>query len=162
MATNPITPNAKIKNPRKKFLWRIVFNEHPIESYLFQSVQLPEVSIEQVEHGDINRSVKTGGRISVGNLTCRKLETTEAGGDTWLWDWMLSCQDLLLGGGLRPAEYWTSAELFELAEDGTTVLNSWFLTEVWPCRLNGQELDRMSSENTIEEIEFSVGTIEKI
>ena len=76
---------AKVKNPRKKFLWQITFPKHPLNPYLFQNVQLPEISIEQVEHGDVNRSVKTAGRVSVGNLTAQKLETT-SGSDTWLWD----------------------------------------------------------------------------
>lgn len=151
---------AKVKNPRKKFLWQVIFTEHPINSYLFQSVELPEITIDQTSHGDINRDVKTAGRVHVGNLTCKKLETT-SGSDTWLWDWMMACQDLLLGGGLTPKEYWSGVVINELAEDGTSILNTWTATEVWPCRLNGQDLDRMSSDNTIEEIEFSVGTIEK-
>nr|DAV30235.1 MAG TPA: tail tube protein [Caudoviricetes sp.] len=152
---------AKVKNPRKRFLWQIVFVKHPINAYLFQSVTIPEITIEQVSHGDINRDVKTGGRISVGNLTATKLETT-SGSDTWLWDWLMSVQDLLLGGGLTPSEYWETVLINELAEDGVSILNSWTCTEVWPTRVNGQELDRMSSDNTIEEIEFSVGTCEKL
>ena len=152
---------AKVKNPRKKFLWQITFAEHPVNSYLFQSVEIPEVSVEQVSHGDINRDVKTPGRVSVGNLVAKKLETTD-GSDTWLWDWLMACQDLLVGGGLPPASVWSECIVNELAEDGTTIINSWVCTEVWPCKLNGQELDRMSSDNTIEDIEFSVGTIEKL
>lgn len=152
---------AKVKNPRKRFLWQIVFVKHPINAYLFQSVTIPEITIEQVSHGDINRDVKTGGRISVGNLIATKLETT-SGSDTWLWDWLMSVQDLLLGGGLTPSEYWETVLINELAEDGVSILNSWTCTEVWPTRVNGQELDRMSSDNTIEEIEFSVGTCEKL
>lgn len=152
---------AKVKNPRKNFLWEILFIKHPVNAYLFQSVTLPEISIEQVSHGDINRDVKTGGRVSVGNLTARKLETT-SGSDTWMWDWIMSVQDLLLGGGLVPNQYWETCTVNELAEDGVSILNSWVCTEVWPCKINGQELDRMSSDNTLEEIEFSVGTCEKL
>ena len=152
---------AKVKNPRKKFLWSINFVKHPINPYLFQTCTLPEITIEEVAHGDINRDVKTGGRISVGTLTVGKLETT-AGSDTWLWDWIMSVQDLLLGGGLTPSQYWETCVVNELAEDGVSILNSWTCTEVWPMRINGQELDRLSSDNTIEEIEFSVGTIEKL
>ena len=75
---------AKVKNPRKKFLWQIIFVKHPINPFLFQKVTVPEISIEQVAHGDVNYDVKTGGRVSVGNLTASKLETT-SGSDTWLW-----------------------------------------------------------------------------
>lgn len=152
---------AKVKNPRKGFLFQVIFVKHPINAYLFQNVVLPEVGVEQVSHGDINRDVKTGGRVTVGNMTCRKLETT-SGSDTWLWDWMMSVQDLQVGGGLVPPQYWETVVVNELAEDGKSILNSWTLNEVWPTRLNGQTLDRMSSDNTIEEIEFSVGTCEKL
>lgn len=152
---------AKVKNPRKKFLWQIIFVKHPINPFLFQTVTLPEVTIEQVSHGDINRDVKTGGRISLGNLVASKLSTT-SGSDTWLWDWMMSVQDLQLGGGLTPSQYWETIQVNELAEDGKSILNSWVCTEVWPTKLNGQELDRVSSDNSIEEIEFSVGSMEKL
>ena len=50
----------------------------------------------------------------------------------------------------------------DFAEDGSSVLNSWICTGVWPCRVNGQNLDRMSSDNTLEDLEFSVDQIEKI
>ena len=152
---------AKIKNPRKTFLFQIIFTKHPINAYLFQKATIPEASVEEVEHGDVNRSVKTAGRVSVGTLTVSKLETT-SGSDTWLWDWLMSVQDMLLGGGLTPSQYWETVQINELAEDGVSILNSWICEEVWPTRLNGQDLDRMSSDNTIEEIEFSVGTVEKL
>ena len=152
---------AKIKNPRKTFLFQIIFTKHPINAYLFQKATIPEVSVEEVEHGDVNRSVKTAGRVSVGTLTVSKLETT-SGSDTWLWDWLMSVQDMLLGGGLTPSQYWETVQINELAEDGVSILNSWICEEVWPTKLNGQDLDRMSSDNTIEEIEFSVGTVEKL
>lgn len=152
---------AKVRNPRKKFLWQITFIQKPINSYLFQSVTLPEVNVEQVSHGDINRDVKTGGRVSVGNLVCNKLETT-SGSDTWAWDMIASVQDMILGGGQTPSNYWDTIKIDELAEDGVSIINSWICDECWLTRVNGQELDRMSSDNTIESFEFSVGVIEKL
>ena len=146
---------AKVKNPRKKFLWQIIFVKHPINPFLFQKVTVPEISIEQVAHGDVNYDVKTGGRVSVGNLTASKLETT-SGSDTWLWDWLMSVQDMLLGGGLTPSQYKETVLINELAEDGVSILNS------WTCKVNGQDLDRMSSDNTLEDLEFSVDTCEKL
>ena len=113
---------AKVSNPRKKFLWQITFVKHPLNPYLFQNVTLPEISIDQTEHGDINYSVKTGGRVQVGNLTCQKLEST-SGSDVWMWNWLMSVQDLLVGGGLTPDQYKESVKIDELAEDGSSVLN---------------------------------------
>lgn len=152
---------AKVKNPRKKFLWSLEIVGKPISPFLFQKIQVPEVTVEQVAHGDINRDVKTAGRVSVGNLSAEKLETT-SGSDTFMWDWLSTAQDMLLGGGGIPVDYWEQVIITELAEDGRSVLNKWILDEVWPTKLNGQELDRMSSENTIESLEFSVGTVEKL
>lgn len=152
---------AKVSNPRKKFLWSIKFIGYDQSPYLFQNCNLPEVNVEQVSHGDVNRDVKTAGRVTVGNLTCEKLETT-SGSDTWLWDWLMQCQDLMLGGGLIPDQYWKKVLVSELAEDGVSILNQWICYEVWPTRLNGQELDRMSSDNSLESIEFSVGYMEKL
>lgn len=152
---------AHVSNPRKKFLWSITFVGHAQNPYLFQKVQLPEINIEQVSHGDINRDVKTGGRITVSNLTCSKLEKT-SGSDTWLWDWLMSVQDINLGGGLVPSQYWSTIRVDELAEDGVSILNTWICEECWPCKVNGQELDRMSSDNSLEDLEFSVGIINKI
>lgn len=153
---------AKIKNPRKKFLWSIQFVDMPINPYLFQKVDLPEKTIEQISHGDVNRDVKTGGRATIGNMTAEKLLTT-SGSDTFIWDWMSSIADTTtFGGGLTPEQYWKTVIVSELAEDGQSVLNQWIMYEVWPTKLNGQSLERMSSDNSIETVEFSIGDIEKV
>lgn len=156
-----ISVGAVVKSPRKQFLWSITLMLHPVTPLLFQSITLPEVSVEQVEHSDVNFQVKTGGRVSVGNITADKLETT-SGSDTILWDWLNSVQSMALKGGLTPSEYKDTAIINELAEDGESVLNTWIATGVWPCRINGQELSRSSSDNTIEQVEFSVDLLEKL
>lgn len=152
---------AKVKNPRKAFLWQLTFVKHPVNPYLFQKVTLPEITVEQVSHGDLNRDVKTAGRVSVGNMTAEKLETT-TGSDTWFADWLAACQDQVLGGGLMPSQYWETVIITELAEDGVSILNTWTCTEVWPTKMNGRTLDRTISDNTIDSIEFSVGLCEKL
>lgn len=153
--------SAKVKNPRKKFNWQLNFTKHPISPYLFQKVTIPGITVEQVAHGDLNHDIKTAGRVSFSNLVADKLETT-SGSDTWLTDWIASCQDAILGGGLTPGMYKETVIISELAEDGSSVLNSWVCEGVWPCKINDQELDRMSSDNTIESMEFSVDVCEKL
>ena len=151
---------AKVKNPRKKFLFSISFPKHPLNTYLCQKCDLPDISVDQVEHGDINRDVKTAGRVKVGNLKIEKLKVTSAS-DTWIWDWLFSAQDHIQGGGLVPSDYWETMVVNELAEDGTTILNTWYNEEVWPTKIEGLDFDRTASENTIEKIEFSVGTVDQ-
>ena len=152
---------AKVRNPRKNFMFSVLFPKHPINSYLAQKVTLPDIEVEQVAHGDVNRDVKTAGRVSIGNLVIEKLITT-SGSDTWVFDWLQSCQDILLGGGNVPSVYWETVVVNELAEDGSTILNSHIMNEVWPCKISGLDFDRTSSENTAEKIEFSVGTYDKL
>ena len=152
---------AKVRNPRKKFLWSITFIKHPINPYLFQKVTIPGTTVEQVPHGDTNHSVKTAGRVEYSNLQCERLETT-SGSDTWLSDWIASIADPVLGGGLSPDDYYETVKIDELAEDGKSILNSWICEGVWPTKLNDQDLDRMSSDNTMESIEFSVNSCYKI
>lgn len=152
---------AKIPNPRKRFNYSVTFVKHPLNPFLCQRIQLPEVTIEQTEHGDANYVVKTGGRLMTGNLTLDKLSTT-SGSDTWSWDWLFSVQDPYIGGGLRPQEYKEIIKVDELAEDGVSVLNSWLCDGCWLTRVNGNELSRMNSENVIDSLEFSVDRMEKI
>ena len=151
---------AKVKNPRKKFLFGIAFPKHPFNVFLAQKVTMPDIEIEEVAHGDINRDVKTAGRVTIGTLTVEKLMTT-SGPDNWLHDWLYACQDHINGGGLAPMQYWETMLVYEYAEDGQTVINTHICTEVWPKKVTGLEFDRMSSDNTIESIEFSVGTCDK-
>lgn len=148
---------AKVKNPRKVFNFSIKFPKHPINSYLCQKVTLPDIEVEQVNHGDVNHDVKTAGRVSISNLIVEKLSTT-SGSDTWIHDWLMSCQDIILGGGNVPDTYKETCIVCELAEDGVSVLNTHIYNGVWPCKFTGVELDRNSSENIIEKVEFSVDT----
>jgi len=150
----------KIQNPRKAFNWSIAFPKHPINSYLAQKVTLPDIEIEQVAHGDTNHDIKTAGRVTIGNLSIEKIATT-SGSDTWLHDWLMSCQDVVLGGGNIPGVYKETAIICELAEDGSTVLNTYVCNGIWPVKITGNELNRGTSDNIVEKAEFSVDTIDK-
>jgi phage tail-like protein len=152
---------AKFANPRKKFNWSIQISPDPINPFQFQKVTVPEITVEQTEHGDTNHDIKTGGRVKYGNMTCEKLSPSNES-DAYLFHWIDSIQSAMLGGGIPPALYKKTITVFEYAEDGVTVLNTWFATGVWPCKINGLDLDRNSSDNTIETVEFSVDVIQKV
>lgn len=152
---------AQISNPRKQFNFSIQIALLPINPYLAQEVDIPEITIEQVAHGDTNHDIKTAGRVQYGNVGIRKIMTT-SGADNYFYDWAASCQDVIIGGGLLPSEYKRVVAVTELAEDGTSVLNTWILTGCWPTKINGQDLRRMSSDNTVESIDLSVDKIEKL
>jgi len=88
---------ANVSNPRKKFNFSIQIAPAPINPFLCQTVDLPDISIEQTAHGDTNHDIKTGGRVSVGNLSLDKISTT-SGADNYMYDWAMSVQDIILGG----------------------------------------------------------------
>lgn len=152
---------AQFANPRKKFNWSIQITPEPINPFMFQKVNIPEGEIEPIAHGDTNHDIKTAGRVSYGNITAEKLLPSDSG-DSYMWSWFDTCQSSMLGGGAPPDVYKKTIVITEFAEDGFTVLNTWTAIGCWPQRLGGLEKDRMSSENDIEEIEFSVDKLTKL
>lgn len=152
---------AKFANPRKKFNWSIQITPDPINPFMFQKVTLPDAEITQDKHGDTNHDIKTAGRVDYGNIVCEKLMPSDAK-DVYLWSWFEACQSSVIGGGLPPSGYKKTITVTEFAEDGITVLNTWIALGVWPTRLNGLELDRSQSDNSIETVEFSVDKLKKV
>jgi len=150
-----------VRNPRKEFNFTLQFAPDPIDPWLAQEVNLPDIEIDVTEHGDANHDIKTGGRAKYGAITLNKLLTT-TGSDNWFFDWAASVADTFQGGGLPPMAYWKTLVITELAEDGATAINTWICHEVWPSKINGQKLDRMSSDNSIESVELQVNRVEKI
>jgi phage tail-like protein len=152
---------AQVSNPRKQFNFSIQIAPAPINPFLAQKVESPEITLETAEHGDTNHDIKTAGRVKFGNINISKLQTT-SGADNYMFDWLYSCQDVILGGGLVPDDYKRVVTITELAEDGTSVLNTWICMGCFPVKINGQQWDRQSSDNTVEQVELSVDRVEKV
>ncbi len=152
---------AKVANPRKKFNFSIQISPDPINPFLFQKVNIPDAEIEEVPHGDTNHDIKTAGRVTYGKIVCEKLMVSDQG-DSYIWSWFDTCQSSTLGGGAPPALYKKVITIVEFAEDGATVLNTWVCTGVWPSSLPGDEKDRQSSENSIENVEFTIDKLQKV
>lgn len=152
---------AKFANPRKKFNFSIQISPDPLNPFLFQKVTLPDAEIEEVLHGDTNHDIKTAGRVTYGKIVCEKLMSSNAS-DNYMWSWFDTCQSSILGGGAPPAIYKKVITIVEFAEDNATVLNTWISQGVWPSTMTGLDLDRQSSDNSIEKIEFSIDKFNKI
>lgn len=152
---------AQFANPRKKFNFSIQISPDPINPFLFQKVTLPDSNIEEVAHGDANYDVKTGGRVTTGKLICEKLMPSNEA-DSYIWSWHEAIQSSRFSGGVPPMAYKKVITIVEYAEDGASVLNTWVAEGVWPSSLPGIELDRNASENTIENVEFSVDVFYKV
>lgn len=146
---------AKVTNPRKGFNFVISFPGYPFEPILAQKVTTPDIDIEQTEHSEGIYSVKTGGRIKIGNVNIDKIaRTTES--DSFFTSWAQQVADPVVNGGILPDAYKRSCVIDEVAENGVTVIDRHVYLGVWPTKLNGKELNRMSSDNTVQSVELSV------
>lgn len=152
---------ANFANPRKQYRFSIQIIPDPINPFLFQKVTLPDVEIDEVLHGDTNYDVKTGGRVKIGKLVCEKLLPSRQA-DNYIHTWMEAIASTVIGGGVPPEIYKKTIIVTELAEDGITPVNKHTYYGCWPSKKNGQTLDRMTSDNSIEAIEFSVDTLSKV
>lgn len=152
---------ANVSNPRKEFNFSIQVVGAPINPFLVQNVTLGDISISQAKHGDVNYDVKTAGRVEVGETELEKIMTT-SGADNYFIGWAFQCQDMMIGGGDVPNSYKRSILVQELAEDGTSILNTWVLSGCWPTKINGQKLTRVGTDNSIEKISLSVDRMEKV
>lgn len=149
-------PAVFIQNPRKAFNFAIRFPG--LTEWLAQSVTVPEVEIEPVEHGDANSLVKTGGLAKFGMLMVEKISSATIQ-DYWVWDWMDAIQNAFNGSGALPSNYKRDCTILQFAPDRTTVLLEWYCVGVWPSKINGISLSRVESQNTVESIEFCVDRV---
>lgn len=150
-----------VNNPRKEFQFRIEFPQLPLNQWLVQEVTLPSTDIDVVAHGDANFDVKTGGRVKFGDVSLKKIMTT-SGPDNYFYNWITSVQDAFTGGGMIPTDYKKDIIITELAEDGQSPLNKWFLQNAWPSSVGEMNLTRTGSENTVEDLTLSIDRMYKI
>lgn len=149
---------ANVANPHKQFQFSIkMFGLNP---FLAQKVTLPEREFDIIEHGDINHIVKTAGLPRYGILTVEKISSASLN-DNWIWDWIFQIQDENWGSGDIPENYKTRVDIQKYATNGIRVVGNWSYIGVWPSKVNNIELSRVSSENTIESIEFQVDRLIK-
>lgn len=151
---------AEISNPRKEFNFTIKVVPDPINPMAFQEVIQPDSSIEQALHGESNYDIKTPGRRIIGEGKLKKLSSAD-GADNYMWDWHDSCQSTLIGGGAVPDYIKKTLIITELGTDGHTPINTWVWKGCWPTKINGLSHKRRSSDNSIEEIDISVDSVEK-
>lgn len=147
---------VKVPNPRKQFQFTIIIPG--VDPFLSQEVKLPDEEFDVVEHGDTNFDVKTAGKVKYSTLTVTKIFPSTAL-DGYIRDWRRRIQNTITGGGQLPSQYKTTAIVEEFASDGVTVIERHIYNGVWPSKINGKELSRRGSDNTVQSIEFCVDEI---
>lgn len=150
---------ANINNPRKNFNFSIYVEG--LNPWLAQEVTIGEVTIEKVIHGDANYEVKTGGMRKVGDVNIKKLIPSDAT-DMWLTNWMDQVQSAETGGGKLPSEYKRDLFVEMYGPDNFTVIGRWQIVGAWPARRGEYGLNRLSSDNVLDDIDLSCDDIRQI
>ena len=161
---------ASIANPHKQFQFQITIGN--MDPMLAQKVTLPSPEIDVVEHGDKNHIIKTAGLIKFDTL---KVEKISWGGNVYsgdgyskdqniafmgqadnFWKYIHNIQNCLVGGGTLPSQYKMDITVSKYGTDGMSEIGTWTYYGCWPSKINGVELSRVTSDNTVESIEFQV------
>ena len=144
---------AHIANPIKSYNY--VVEVDGLDTYLVQSITLPEREVEKVEHGEGQSTIKTAGKFIIGDITMSKLIPTEMA-DSWATEWL-------------DASYGTLANVYKktlvvkvLHPDSTTIARSYICRGCFPSKVSLSEFSSTTSENIIETVVFSVDSIEQL
>jgi phage tail-like protein len=150
--------SIKVTNTAKVFQFRVEMRG--IDQWEVQEVNIPEVEMDVVEHGDANFLVKTGGILKFGDITLKRLKKMQAG-DTWAWDWLLRVQDPATGGGTLPENYKEQVIIKQLSADGSTTIDQWICLGCFPKKVSHETFNRTSSDNQMETVVLSVDLVRK-
>jgi len=129
-----------------------------------QTATMPEETVEPVEHGLGNSRIKTAGQYIAGDATLERIIPATDNADSRLVnrffrDWQRLAQNPISGGGKDPLQYKWGVLVEELANDGITVLNSYYLNGAWPTKINGRAYSRTESNNVVESVDLSTDVV---
>jgi len=150
-----------IINPRKKFKFRVSFMTLPqLAEFAVQEITLSDHEIEAVEHGFGTTILKTAGQVKPGTVTLNRIISANKGAISGeFFEWQRLAQDAISQSGGDPEVYKRILVIDEMANDGQTALDTWYIAGAWPTRINGREFSRTESANTVESVELSVDYI---
>lgn len=148
---------AHVPNPRKQFQFNVIIPG--LNPFLAQEVKTPDEEFDNVEHGDTGYLVKTAGMKKIGQLTITKIAPADST-DTYFRNWARQILDTRIGGGLPPSAYKCSIIVEEFGNDNLTVIERTIYNGCWPQKINGKDLSRKGSDNTVQSIEFSIDEAE--
>lgn len=150
---------AYVGHPIKAF--QFIIEIDGLEQFEAQTVEVADVEIEATEHGDTNYSVKTPGRVTVGDVVIGKLKPMPST-DLWAWNWLMAAQNPMTGGGALAMDVKQLVTIREMDSTGTIVVNTTYYHGAWVKGISHSGHDRMSSDNIIESITLSVDQVQKM
>src|SRR5690606_17925353 len=100
--------------------------------------------LDQIEHGEGNIKIKTAGMWQFSNCVVEKMDNNSFQSKEF-WIWIQSINNALTGIGLPPAAYKLGCVIYKY-NHARAPIGNWTCTGVWPQKINGVELDRVSSD----------------
>jgi phage tail-like protein len=143
---------AAVQNPLKKFAYKVIVAG--LETALVQKVKMPDQEVDVVKHGNYNMDVATAGKLKYGDLTLDKLVSADGITDLWAWSWLMTVQNPIGLGGVAPV-YKQTVIVQLIGPDGVSIKRQWMVEGAFVKKVEGEDLDAMSSENIIEKVVLS-------
>lgn len=144
---------AKVANPLKQFQFQIFIPG--MNPFLAQKVKLPDDESDVTEHGDAGYLVKTPGLAKLGMLTVEKIQSAGVL-DNAISTWRRLIFNYQTSLAALPSAIKRTIVIVQYAPDGISVVNRYMYDGCWPQKVNGIDLDRKGSDNTVETIDFCV------
>lgn len=123
-----------------------------LEQFLAQELTLPDVTVDEVEHGEGNIVVRTPGMMKFGDLTVSKLVASTVS-DTWASDLIRQINNPDTNTG-QPVTTIFKTVVIRLKDIAGNVKKTYELFDCWIKQKTGISLSSTTSDNIIEEAIF--------
>lgn len=134
-------------DPIKQFSF--VLEVDGIDQFEIQEVTTPDMTIEEVEHGEGNVIRRTPGMVRYGDLTLSKLKPTNTT-ERSLLDWFEQVQNPTTGVGGTPDQYLRTVTI-RLRDNAGNTVDTWEYDDCWLKQKTGITLSKTASDNIMEE-----------
>lgn len=143
--------------PIKQFQYVLEVNN--IEQFYFQEITTPDITVDEVEHGEGNRIYRTPGMVRIGDMTLSKLIASDTA-EQWALDWLNSAQNVASGVGGLPSAYLQTVTI-RLRDNAGNTIKTMECGECWLKQKSGVTLSSTTSDNVLEEAMLVVNTYEE-
>jgi len=106
-----------------------------LEIALCQKVNIPEASVEVVEHSGPGAAynTKTGGKLTFADITIEKVMRAEIG-DKWAWEWLKKVRNPTTGAGQVSSKYKKVLTILHYGP-AREILDRWVVKGCWVSKL---------------------------
>ena len=142
--------------PIKQFSF--VLEADGIDQFELQEVGTPDLTIDEVEHGEGNAIVRTPGMMRFGDLTLSRLKPSGTANYSVI-QWFEQVQNARTGTGGTPDIYLRNV-VIRLQDNAGSTVETWEYGDCWIKQITGISLSKTTSDNIMEEASLVVNNYE--